>query len=130
MKSGAFGVSAKDGENHVDVLAPLLDELTGEYTGKLHLSVPGTGKVFCGLNHSLFYINAGNLERCNMEELLTQIHNETGKLNSLKSQPPTESNSEIIKAQEQVLDSLISQFDSVMEAKQKSGLKYSRANPA
>ncbi|HAS5778523.1 hypothetical protein FXE84_01065 [Vibrio cholerae] len=62
MKSGAFGVSAKDGENSVDVLAPLLDELTGEYIGKLHLSVPGTGKVFCGLNHSLFYINAGNLD--------------------------------------------------------------------
>ncbi|HGY0724452.1 hypothetical protein [Vibrio cholerae] len=70
----------------------------------------------------------GALKRCNMEELLTQIHNETGKLNSLKSQPPTESNSEIIKAQEQVLDSLISEFDSVMEAKQKSGLNYLKAN--
>ncbi|MEB5526690.1 hypothetical protein GOP96_06515 [Vibrio cholerae] len=52
MKSGAFGVSAKDGENHVDVLAPLLDELTGEYTGKLHLSVPGAGKVFLGAHQA------------------------------------------------------------------------------
>lgn len=63
-----------------------------------------------------------------MEELLTKIHNVTDKLNSLKTLPSSESNKAMINAQEQELDSLISEFDSVMEAKQKSGLKYYRAN--
>ena len=45
----AYGVSVKDGERYVDILAPLVDTSTGDYLGKLHLAIPETtGRVFCG----------------------------------------------------------------------------------
>ncbi|ENN6469997.1 hypothetical protein AB9X29_003798 [Vibrio vulnificus] len=59
----AYGVSVKDGERYVDILAPLVDTSTGDYLGKLHLAMPETnGRVFCGSNKTLNYINAGDLE--------------------------------------------------------------------
>ncbi len=58
----AYGVSVKDGECYVDVLAPLINTDTGNYLGKLHLSIPESGHVLCGSNRTLNFINAGDLE--------------------------------------------------------------------
>lgn len=58
----AYGVSVKDGERYVDVLAPLVDTHTGNYMGKLHLSIPESSRVFCGSNKTLNHINAADLE--------------------------------------------------------------------
>ncbi|EGR4074138.1 hypothetical protein [Vibrio cholerae] len=61
MYKGAYGVSVKDGERHVDVFAPL-DITHGIYIGKLHLSIPESSRVFCGSNKALHQINAADLE--------------------------------------------------------------------
>ncbi|ELP5729284.1 hypothetical protein QTV44_002550 [Vibrio vulnificus] len=59
----AYGVSVKDGERYVDILAPLVDTRTGNYLGKLHLAIPEkAGHVFCGSKNTLNHINAGDLE--------------------------------------------------------------------
>ncbi|GIB16971.1 hypothetical protein [Vibrio cholerae] len=62
MYKEAYGVSVKDGERYVDVLAPLVITHAGNYMGKLHLSIPESSRVFCGSNKALHQINAADLE--------------------------------------------------------------------
>jgi len=71
MNYKPFGVSVKDGECYVEILAPRTD---GEiYHGKLHLSAPDTGRTFCGASNILFHINSGDLEWVTQADLEGQL---------------------------------------------------------